>query len=138
MVRMQSVISELITMLSTSLPIAIRVVSGQLLTNNTNVTTLESDLDQLTKTIEELNRAMDNVQNETKTFSNMIEATEVVVPVFSKEILMKLRQSLVNLSQLMMSLPNNMHAMFSLIYNIKGWLTNKVYKFYGKEITMNY
>ena len=51
---------------------------------------------------------------------------------------MKLRQSLVNLSQLMMSLPNNMHAMLSLIYNIKGWLTNKVYKFYGKEIIIRW
>lgn len=127
MMRLQSAITSVVSLMSISFPLAIRLVKQQILSSNPNTTALNNDLDRLTATIEDMNRAMANLNNESAVFSQMIETTEMVVPNINQDILTQLRQSVVNLSQVVLTLPSNMNALFSLVFTLKG-LPKAVYQ----------
>ena len=85
-----------------------------------NSTIVSNDLNSLMTLIDDTNRAMDGLQNQTNAFAQDIETTPTKFNLFDKGVFNQLKGLLEMFAQILGSLPSGLESMASIAFNQKG------------------
>ena len=119
--KFQSALTNYNILLAQSLPSTLRVVGSHMRTGRSDTVTLNADLQLMTNTVQNMNKAMDGVQSSAKNLNQMMDA----IPAHQKqavdnEVLRQLKTTVSEMPRIIMSLPSNIKTLVSVVLNMNG------------------
>ena len=112
--KLQTSLNTVTYHLSKTIPITIKILSSGPFGD------IKDDLDQLVININETNRAMDALQNQTNILQQIMDRTPTTSNVLDQQSLNQFQTSMVNLVEVLQKMPHIIPLISSLVFNQNG------------------